>query len=124
MKPKVTKSSGNVYADLGFEAEEAENRRIRGVLMMEIERYIKRSGLKQAQAAAYFGVRQPEISHLLNRNIDRFSIDKLVNMASQIGKQINLKIKPAQALKDRQKATKARPSESSRKVHSARVMAG
>lgn len=97
MKPRVTKSSGNVYVDLGLDPQEAENRRVRAVLMMEIERYINQHRMKQAEAAKYFGVKQPEISHLLNRNIDRFSIDKLVNMVSQIGKEIQIKIQPAKA---------------------------
>lgn len=96
MKVKVTKSSGNVYLDLGFGPQEAENRRLRGVLIMEIERYIKRRRLKQADAAKYFGVNQPEISNLLHGQIDKFSIDKLVNMASKIGTEIRLTIKPVE----------------------------
>ncbi len=117
MKLKMKKSSGNVYRDIGFSVQEAENLRIRGVLMMEIERYINRRGLSQAAAAKYFGMKQPEISHLVNGHIDRFSIDKLVNMASQIGKEIDVKINPAKT------ALSARPANPARKARPARATA-
>ncbi len=101
---RMKRSSGNVFADTGFDAKRAENLRIRGVLMMEIERYISRRGLTQAAAAKYFGVNQPEISNLLHGHIEKFSLDKLVNMATQIGKAIDIKIKPARP------GSKARPA--------------
>ncbi len=118
MKAKVTKSSGHVYTDLGFDTGEAENRRVRGVLMMEIERYIRRRGLKQAEAAKHFGVKQPEISHLLNRNIDRFSIDKLMNMVRHVGKEIRIRVQGDKILITIQPA---KPSPKTRRAKTART---
>jgi predicted XRE-type DNA-binding protein len=66
---KTKKSTGNVFADLGFHGEEAENLRIRALLMAEAEQFIKRKGLSQAQAAARMGVSQPRISDLVRGKI-------------------------------------------------------
>ena len=47
---KMTRSTGNVFADLGFDKETAENLRIRADLMIELRDVIQRKGLTQAQA--------------------------------------------------------------------------
>ncbi len=94
---KVTRSSGNVFDDLGFGRQEAENLRIRAALMMEIDKYIRRTGLTQTAAAKRFGVSQPRISDLMRGRIDVFSIDTLVNMLAHIGKKVDLKIRPVKA---------------------------
>jgi predicted XRE-type DNA-binding protein len=94
---KVTRSSGNVFDDLGFGRQEAENLRIRAALMMEIDKYIRRTGLTQTAAAKRFGVSQPRISDLMRGRIDVFSIDTLVNMLAYIGKKVDLKIRPVKA---------------------------
>jgi predicted XRE-type DNA-binding protein len=87
---KASKPSGNVFEDLGFDQETAENLRIRADLMMEVERFIQREGLTQAQAAERLGVTQPRISDLVRGKIDRFSIDTLVNMLSRVGVRISI----------------------------------
>ena len=53
--------------------------------MIRARRYIKEEGLTQVEAAERFGVKQPEISNLINRKVDKFSIDKLVNMLARVG---------------------------------------
>ena len=45
-KEPVTKSSGNVFADLGFPTEEAENLRVRADLMIAIKALIIASDLE------------------------------------------------------------------------------
>ena len=55
-KLKMTRGSGNVFRDLGFAPEEAQNLLLRSDLMTRIERYVKASGLKQKDAAAHLGV--------------------------------------------------------------------
>ena len=86
----VTPVGGNVFADLGFGPEEAENLRLRTWLMSKIIGMIRERGLKQKQAAALFGVSQPRISELKRGNIDAFSIDSLVNMLGRAGIRIDL----------------------------------
>ena len=73
----VTPPGGNVFADLGFEPEEAANLLIRTDLMMEIEDIIERRGLRQKDAACLFGVSQPRVSDLVRGKIDAFTIDDI-----------------------------------------------
>jgi len=97
----VTPVGGNVFADLGFGPEEAENLRLRSRLMIQIMNIIDERGLKQKQAAALFGVSQPRISDLKRGKIDEFTIDSLVNMLGHAGVRIDLAFRvieePAQA---------------------------
>jgi predicted XRE-type DNA-binding protein len=89
MTARTRKSSGNVFRDLGFGAEEAENLRIRADLMIQLTRLIEARGLTQAAAAKLMGVTQPRISDLVRGKIDRFSIDGLVEMLGHTGAQIS-----------------------------------
>jgi predicted XRE-type DNA-binding protein len=90
----VTAADGNVFADLGFEPEEAENLLVRSDLMSEILRMMRDRGLKQKQAAVLFGVSQPRISDLKRGKIDEFTIDSLVNMLGHAGIRIDLTFRP------------------------------
>src|SRR5262245_57449431 len=80
MSTRIRYSGGNVFRDLGFAKEEAENLKIRTDLMIRLTRLIENRQLTQAQAARLFRVTQPRISDLVRGKIDRFSIDTLVAM--------------------------------------------
>jgi predicted XRE-type DNA-binding protein len=86
---RIRKSSGNVFRDLGFSVEKAENLRIRADLMIQLTRLIEARGLTQAAAAKLMGVTQPRISDLVRGKIDRSSIDGLVEMLGHTGAQIS-----------------------------------
>ncbi len=88
----VTKGSNNVFEDLGFDAPEAANLAIRAELMLDLRQFIEEKGWTQSQAAEFFGETQPRISNLINGDIDRFSIDKLVLMLGQAGKQVTVEV--------------------------------
>jgi predicted XRE-type DNA-binding protein len=53
----MTRSSGNAFADLGFDKAEAENLRLRAELMMRIEAYYRKSSMTQSEAAEALGLR-------------------------------------------------------------------
>jgi predicted XRE-type DNA-binding protein len=94
-KLKMTRGSGNVYRDLGFPPEEAQNLLLRSDLMTRIERYVKASGLKQKDTAARLGVTQPRLNDLLKGKIEKFSLDALVNMLGHAGMRVELSVKKA-----------------------------
>ena len=94
---KVTRSTGNVFEDLGFDREAAENLRIRVDLMIELRELIRRKRLTQAQAAKLLGVSQPRISDLVRGKIALFTIDMLVNMLARAGRQVVVQTKRARA---------------------------
>jgi predicted XRE-type DNA-binding protein len=90
-RPAIRRSSGNVFADLGFDRDEAEHLRIRSALMATIRQVINDRDMKQAEAAELFGVTQPRISDLVRGKIDLFSIDTLVEMLSRAGIRVELR---------------------------------
>ena len=94
---KITRSSGNVFEDLGFDREEAESLRIRSDLMIELSEFIRRKHLMQAQAAKFFGVSQPRISDLVRGKIALFTIDMLVTMLARAGRKVVVQTKRAKA---------------------------
>ncbi len=94
---KMTRTEGNVFADLGFDKETAENLRIRADLMIELRDVIRRKSLTQAQAAKLFRVSQPRISDLVRGKIALFTIDMLVNMLARARKKVVLQIKRGKA---------------------------
>jgi predicted XRE-type DNA-binding protein len=90
----ITKGSGNVFADLGFSPSESRNLRIRSEMMTALRKFIEKEGLTQADAAKRLKVTQPRISDLTRGKISRFSLDTLVNMLSDAGLEVGLRIKP------------------------------
>jgi predicted XRE-type DNA-binding protein len=89
---RITKSSGNVFADLGFEQAEAENLLVRSKLMAAIKTYIESEGITQEEAAKRFHVAQPRISEIYQGKIDLFSVDKLINMLARVGQHVEVTI--------------------------------
>ncbi len=89
----VTQGKENIFEDLGFEAEEAANLKVRADLMLDLRQYIQARGWTQAEAAAFFGETQPRISNLLKGEISRFSVDKLINMLARAGIQVRVETK-------------------------------
>lgn len=93
MATRARRSSGNVYRDLGFSPEEAENLRARSDLMIQLTKIIKTRRLTQAAAAKWLGVTQPRISDLMRGKINRFSIDSLVEMLGHAGLRVSFILK-------------------------------
>jgi len=85
MSTTIIQSSGNVFADLGFSAEEAALLALRAELMGNLRECIEARRWTQAQAAAALGVSQPRISDLIRNKWDRFSLDMLVSLAIRAG---------------------------------------
>ena len=90
---KSTRGSGNVFADIGFGPEEAENLLLRAELMSRI--CDMAGGVSQREAARKFGVSQPRLNDLMRGKIDKFSLDALVNMLAHAGMRVELKVRKA-----------------------------
>lgn len=91
MAVRMKRSSGNVFADIGFPRKEAAHLLIRSDLMIQLTNLIDDRGLTQKQAAEALGVTQPRISNLVRGRIDLFSIDTLVEMLTHLGVAVTLK---------------------------------
>lgn len=92
-KLKRTRGSGNVFIDVGFPPEEADNLLLRAQLMSRVRAEVR--GMTQRDAAKQFGVSQPRLNDLLRGKIDKFSLDGLVNMLGHAGMRVELRIKKA-----------------------------
>ena len=89
---RVTRTGSNIFEEIGFGPDEAENLRIRSQLMITIRQIIEEQALKQKDAAELFGTTQPRISDLVRGKIEQFTIDSLVNMLSQAGVPLELRV--------------------------------
>ena len=94
---EVVQGGDNVFEDIGFDRAEAANLKVRADLMLDLRKYIEVNGWTQREAAAFFGESQPRISNLMNGEISRFSVDKLINMLTQAGMQVEIYVKPQAA---------------------------
>ncbi|HXB54558.1 MAG TPA: helix-turn-helix transcriptional regulator [Vicinamibacteria bacterium] len=89
-KPRVTRSSGNVFRDLGFPPDKAEHLLVRADLMIRLERELDSRSFKQAQAAKLLGITQPRVSDLLRGRVELFSADALIDMLARLGIKVRI----------------------------------
>jgi len=109
---KITKGGNNIFEDLGFGVQESQNLLLRSQTMIALVHWFNESGLTQATAAKTLGVTQPRFNQLLKGKIDIFSLDALVNMATNAGMRVGLNIRPVASVRVRNTATKKKPSRS------------
>lgn len=89
----MKKSSGNLFQDMNLEG--AENLKIRSQLMIEIRRYVESSGLTQVAAAKVLGTTQSRLNEVIKGRIEKCTIDRLINMLTAVGYQVDVKIREA-----------------------------
>ena len=85
---KVTRSSGNVFADLGLPAP--EERLVKAGLAAELTRAIAARKLTQRAAADLMGIDQPKVSHLLHGRLAGFSTDRLLRWLTAFGRDVEI----------------------------------
>jgi predicted XRE-type DNA-binding protein len=90
MKKTSTKSSGNVFTDLGFAPDEAAILKMRADLMADLRSFIEAKKLTQAQAAQMLGVSQSRVSDLVRGKWEKFSLEMLITLATKAGMHISL----------------------------------
>ena len=71
---------------------EAENMKLRSVLMTALKSHLVKSGMSQGQAAELLGVSQPRVSDLMRGKINLFALDALVNMATAAGLHVEMRV--------------------------------
>lgn len=98
MKTKIRRTTGNVFADLGFAAEDAEHLKVRADLMVALTKLLDARGLSQAEAAKLLGVSQPRISDLVRGKIDKFSVDTLISMLAAAGAHVSVSVRRGRAI--------------------------
>jgi predicted XRE-type DNA-binding protein len=84
-------SSGNVFADLGL--EDADELFIRGKIGIQVLRILKQRNLKQREISQLLGIPQPEVSHLMRGEFQRFSEGKLLTFLKRLDTEIILHLR-------------------------------
>jgi predicted XRE-type DNA-binding protein len=90
MKNKITKSSDNIFIDLGFDPAEAAVLQMRANLMSDLRRYIEKQKLTQTAAAKRLGIAQSRVSDLVCGKWDKFSLEMLITLEVRLGRTIRV----------------------------------
>ena len=91
----VTKSSGNVFRDLGFSEEQSAELLLKSSLLQAIQETIKGRRWKQIEAAAQLKIDQAKVSKLLSGQMAGFSIERLVHFLSLLGQDVEVTVRKA-----------------------------
>ena len=92
MKKKSTKSSGNVFLDLGFDPAEATVLQMRANLMTDLRLYIEKHELTQAEAAKRLGIAQSRVSDLVCGKWEKFSLEMLITLEARLGRTVRVEL--------------------------------
>lgn len=92
----VTPSSGNVFADLGF--DNPEEMLLKAELVRQISKAIKERGLNQYQAAEVLGIDQPKVSALVRGRFSGYSLERLFKYLNALGRDLEIVVKLSPAL--------------------------
>jgi predicted XRE-type DNA-binding protein len=85
-------SFANVWDALEDTRAEAANMTMRSNLLIAIEQKVRGWNITQIKAARRLGITQPRLNDLLRGRVHNFSLDTLINLASQAGLSVRLDI--------------------------------
>jgi predicted XRE-type DNA-binding protein len=91
---RAVKSSGNVFADIGFDAEEAAELAVKSDLITLLVRAMRQRKLSQIEAAALCGTDQPTLSKLTNGKLKSVTIDQLTKWLVALGSTVRINVTP------------------------------
>lgn len=93
MSKKEYETGGrNVFKDIGV--PDAEEHFVKAQLVFKIDTIMKERSLKQIQAAALFGVRQPDVSKMLRGEFRQFSVERLLRFLVALDQDVEIVVKP------------------------------
>ncbi|QDS97315.1 helix-turn-helix domain-containing protein [Adhaeretor mobilis] len=90
---KPTKSSGNVFEDLGFPPEEAALLQLKTSLQIAIEKEVQKQKLTPKALGKVLDIQQPQVSDLLTGKVSKMTIDKLTKYLHRMGLMVEVKTK-------------------------------
>lgn len=92
-------SGRNVFNDIGV--PNADEHLVKAQLVYKIDTIMKKRRMKQTEAAALFGVRQPDISNMLRGEFRQFSVERLLRFLVKLDQDVEIMVRPH---RDRQNA--------------------
>jgi predicted XRE-type DNA-binding protein len=88
---EIVRSSGNIFADLGF--ADAGERQTKVRLAMAINDVLHRRGLSQGKAAALLSINQPKVSALSKYRLEGFSVERLMRFLTSLNQDVEIIIR-------------------------------
>lgn len=92
MTKRITKSSGNIFLDLGFPPHEASVMLLRAQLAEALRQWMERERLTQAEAAKRLDIAQPRVSEIARGKVELLSLDYLVGLCAKAGLEVGLRL--------------------------------
>lgn len=86
--PEIEKSSGNVFADLGFEDPEGELARAN--LAIAVAKIIDERGWSHQEVAAELGLDRTEVSAIVEGRLEDFSIERLMRLLTRLDQDVRI----------------------------------
>jgi predicted XRE-type DNA-binding protein len=87
---ELEEGSGNAFDDLGL--PDADERLARSKLGFHVYKLLTDRQLTQREIAALLGIKQPEVSHLMNGHFNRFTTDKLLSFLKRLDRKVTIQI--------------------------------
>jgi predicted XRE-type DNA-binding protein len=91
-KKRKQEGSLNVFKDLGL--PNAEEHFIKAQLVFKIDTLMKERDLKQIEAAALLGIKQPDVSKMLRGEFRQFSVERFLHFLVALDQDVEIIVKP------------------------------
>jgi predicted XRE-type DNA-binding protein len=88
----VKRGSGNIFADIGL--PDAEKHLVKAQIVVAIGNLIRNQDLTQAAAARKMGLKQPDVSKLLDGRLEGFSLERLIGFLLALGNDVTIEFGP------------------------------
>jgi predicted XRE-type DNA-binding protein len=97
--PEIEDSSGNVFADLGFEDPEGELARAN--LAIAVAKIIDERGWTEEEAAAALGLDQQDVSAIVDGRLEDYSIERLMRLLTRLARDVRIVVGSSPELEGR-----------------------
>ena len=88
--PEIEIGSNNIFADL--ELDNADELYIRACLGVQVMKILKERNYSQKEAAKYLGIKQPEVSALMQAKFSRFSQERLITFLNKLNQKVTIQV--------------------------------
>jgi predicted XRE-type DNA-binding protein len=88
----------NVFKDIGV--PNADEHLVKAQLVFKIDTILKQRHMKQTEAAALFGVRQPDVSKMLRGEFRQFSVERLLRFLVKLDQDVEIVVRPHRDLRN------------------------
>ena len=83
----------NVWESKAKTPEEAKSLQLRAQMMIVLRQIICDRGWSQKEAAISLGISQPRVSYIINGQVSKFAVDKLLGLLMKAGYNFDISLK-------------------------------